>query len=207
MTWDLYTVLGLIGIFAFAISGGTAAIRKDMDILGVIFVAFLPAVGGGTLRDLCLDIPVFWLSDIWTLWVALIGGLSTFFFYHFWNRFRLLRWMDAVGLAVFAPLGASKALELGHNGFVVVIMGVLTAIAGGLIRDMVCQTEALVMKGEIYATAAILGGLSLWLLSQAGLGMSTALPIACSLTFAARAIGIIFQIGLPKPKLGGGTST
>ncbi len=203
MNSDIYMWLGLLGIFAFAISGGTAAIRKDMDILGVIFVAFLPAVGGGTLRDICLDVPVFWLTDLWTLWVALLGGVSTFFFFHFWSRSRLLRWMDAVGLAVFAPLGAYKALELGHNGFVVVIMGVLTAIAGGLIRDMVCQNEALVMKGEVYATAAILGGLSLWLLTRYGVALNWALPIACLLTFAARAIGIVFQIGLPKPRLGG----
>ncbi len=198
MTLDVYAILGLVGIFAFAVSGGIAAIRRDMDILGVVFVAFLPAVGGGTLRDLCLDVPVFWLSDSLTLWVSLIGGLSTFFFYHFLNHFRLLRWMDAIGLAIFAPLGAAKALELGHNGLVVIIMGVLTAVAGGLLRDVVCRNDALVMKGEIYATAAILGGLSLWTLVALNIPLNLALPIACIITFTARAIGIIFNLGLPK---------
>ncbi|MBC6404001.1 MAG: trimeric intracellular cation channel family protein [Hyphomonadaceae bacterium] len=199
---SIYDLFVLIGTYAFAVSGGIAAVRKDMDILGIVLVSFLPAVGGGTLRDICLDRPVFWLSDSLMLWVALAGGLSAFFFYCFFSRLQILRWMDAIGLAAFAPLGASMAMYEGYGAFVAVLMGVLTAIAGGLIRDVVCQDEMLIMKGDIYATAAILGAVSLWLFKEIlGLDSQSALPLAFLVTLATRAAGIIFHLGLPHARV------
>lgn len=198
-TFDtLYGILGNLGMFVFAISGGIVAVRREMDLFGVIFVAFLPAIGGGTIRDICLDVPIFWLENQTALWISLAGGLSAYFFYRFWTKLRPLVWADAIGLSVFAPLGAAKAIQLGHGGFVAVLMGVLTAIAGGLLRDLVCNEESLLMREDIYATAAIIGSLTLWGCMRADIALNPALIIATGVTFAIRALSIRFKVSLPK---------
>lgn len=147
-----------LGVFVFALSGGVVAIRKDMDLFGVVVLAFLPAIGGGTLRDLILDQPVFWLSDHVTLGLALLGGVVSFFGYRWVEDFKPLRWADALGLGVFAVTGAAKAYALGHGWSVVLIMAVMTASFGGLLRDVVANEEPLLLRQDIYATAALLGG-------------------------------------------------
>ncbi len=190
-----------IGVFVFALSGGIAAVRKEMDLFGVVVLAFLPAVGGGTLRDIILDQPVFWLDDTISLWLAAAGGLAAFFLHKAIEAFRPLRWADAVGLALFAVSGAAKAAELGHGFLIILIMGVMTATAGGLIRDVVANRDPLLLKEDIYATAALLGAAV-----YAGL---TALGIASGYAFAAgfaaalilRGLAIIFHLSLPKPRL------
>ncbi|MEM9809832.1 MAG: TRIC cation channel family protein, partial [Pseudomonadota bacterium] len=144
-----------------------AAVRRDMDLFGVIMLAFLPAVGGGTLRDLLLDAPVFWLEDSWTLLFALVGGLAAFFAATAIDAWRPLRWADAAGLALFAVTGAAKALELGYNIAVVLLMGTITATFGGLLRDVVANREPLILKEDIYATAALFGALTYALLALA----------------------------------------
>ena len=190
-----------IGVFVFALSGGIAAVRKEMDLFGVVVLAFLPAVGGGALRDIILDQPVFWLDDTISLWLAAAGGLAAFFLHKAIEAFRPLRWADAVGLALFAVSGAAKAGELGHGFLIILIMGVMTATAGGLIRDVVANRDPLLLKEDIYATAALLGAAV-----YAGL---TALGIASGYAFAAgfaaalilRGLAIIFHLSLPKPRL------
>ena len=195
---SVFNLLGTVGMFVFAISGGIVAIRKEMDIIGIIFVAFLPAIGGGTLRDICLDVPVFWLENDRALWTSLAGGFAAYFFYPFWTKLRPLVWADAVGLSIFAPLGAAKAMQLGHGFFVVVLMGVLTAIAGGLLRDIVCNEKNLLMREDIYATAAIVGSAVLFGCVTFGLPMNISLVIAVLTTFIIRGSGIVFKYTLPK---------
>ena len=150
-------ILDVSGVFVFALSGGLVAIRQDMDLFGIIVVAFLPAVGGGTLRDLLLDVPVFWLTDPISLFAATLGGLAAFLSPGFWARLRVLVWIDAIGLSLFAMVGASKALELELSIFIVMIMGTITATAGGLIRDIVCGERAMLLREDIYASAALAG--------------------------------------------------
>ena len=193
-----YGALSNFGIFVFAISGGIVAVRRKMDLFGIIFVAFLPAIGGGTLRDICLGVPLFWLEDQASLWISLAGGLMAYGFYRFWTALRPLVWADAIGLSVFAPLGAAKAIELGHGGFVVVIMGVITAIAGGLVRDVICNEEILLMREDIYATAAIIGSLTLWSAINLGVAENLALSLAILMTFTIRAVAIKYRVNLPK---------
>ena len=188
------------GTFVFALSGGIAAVRRDMDLFGVIMLAFLPAVGGGTLRDLLLDVPVFWLEDTWALLFALAGGLAAFFAASTIDAWKPLRWADAAGLALFAVAGAAKAAELGFNIVVMLLMGIITATFGGLLRDVVANREPLILKEDIYATAALLGGGAFALLSAVSETEPFAFLGGCLAAFALRGAAILFQWELPKPR-------
>lgn len=199
MTAELLLMLAdRLGVFVFAISGGIVAIRKDMDIFGVIVLAFLPAIGGGTLRDLLLDQPVFWLSDTTTLTLAICGGLVTFFFHRTIEGFKPLRWADAFGMALFAVAGAAKAFSLGFGLPIVLIMGAMTASAGGLLRDVVANEEPLLLKSDIYATAALLASLVYFLVMKSGASELVGYGAGIASGFAMRGMAIVFGWSLPK---------
>jgi len=202
MTPDLLLLFAdRIGVFVFAISGGIVAVRKQMDMFGVIVLAVLPAIGGGTLRDLILGQPVFWLSDTPTLLLALAGGLTAYVFHRFLENFRPLRWADAFGMSLFAVTGAAKAMNLDHGLAVVLIIGTLTASAGGLMRDVVANEEPLVLKdGELYATCALAGSLVYWLAATLGLGETAAFAAGMASAFILRASAILFGLSLPRAK-------
>lgn len=202
MSPDLILLLAdRIGVFVFALSGGIAAVRRDMDLFGVIVLAFLPAVGGGTLRDIILNQPVFWLDDTDYLGLAALGGLAAFFFTKFIEEFKPLRWADAVGMALFAVVGAQKAAMLEHNFVVVVIMGAMTASAGGLIRDVVANQDPLLLKEDIYATAALLGALVYAALWFYGVDPRIAFAAGFVAAFILRALAIVFGLKAPKARL------
>ncbi|WP_439619675.1 trimeric intracellular cation channel family protein [Hyphomonas sp.] len=194
----ILTLFDRVGVFVFAISGGIMAVRKDMDLFGVIVLAFLPAIGGGTLRDLILGQPVFWLSDTPTLILAVAGGLTAFVFHRFLENFRPLRWADAFGMSLFAVTGAAKAMGLDHGLAIVLIMGALTASAGGLMRDVVANEEPLLLKKDVYATAALLGAGVYFGLANYGLPETGAFIGGLAAAFTLRALAIIFQLSLPK---------
>lgn len=186
------------GVYVFAISGGIVGVRREMDLFGVIVLSFLPAIGGGTLRDLILDVPVFWLTDSITLLIAMAGGATAFFFHRTLERSRPLRWADAAGLALFAVAGAAKTHELGHEALVVLMMGVMTASAGGVLRDVVANLEPLLFKQDIYATAALLGAGIYILAIGWGSGDGVALSAGFLAAFTLRAAAIIFGLSMPK---------
>ena len=188
-----------VGIFVFALSGGIVAVRKNMDIFGIVFMAFLPAIGGGTIRDILLDQPVFWLSDSITIFLVLLSAVLVFFFYKQIENFRPLRWADAAGMSLFSVTGAAKTLELDHSFFVVVIMGTLTACAGGLVRDIVANDEPLLLKSDIYATAAIIGSITYFAGIYFGLNQSISVIAGITAAFLLRALAIIYRLSLPKP--------
>jgi uncharacterized membrane protein YeiH len=151
-------------------------------------ISLFPAVGGGTLRDLLLGVPVFWLTDQASLILALAAGLATFFFARFWSRLQILVWLDAAGLALFAAVGASKAYEIDGSFLVCVFMGAMTATAGGLIRDVVCNESPMLLREDVYATAAIIGAFD-----------QEALLLGAAAALVVRAVGIIFKLSLPRP--------
>lgn len=186
------------GVFVFALSGGLMAVRQKFDILGVIIIAWLPAIGGGTLRDLLLDQPVFWLDDPIALTLATLAGIAAFFGPHFWARIRALVWIDAMGLALFAVVGASKAATLGHGFLICTLMGTMTATAGGLIRDVVCNEAPLLLRKEIYATAAIFGSANFYLALKSGLAEGGALVIGAAIAFIIRGLSLKFDLNLPR---------
>lgn len=192
------SLLDHAGVFAFALSGGLTAVRHRLDIFGVIVIALLTAVGGGTLRDLLLDQPVFWLDDQVSLMLASGAGIAAFLVPGFWSRLRSLVWIDAVGLSLFTVVGASKALQLDHGFLVVVIMGTMTATAGGLIRDVVCNETPLLLRQDVYATAALAGAATFWTCSVAGASEATSLAAGALTAFAIRAAAIRLRISLPQ---------
>lgn len=193
-------LLDQVGVLVFAVSGGIVAVRAKMDPLGVLVLSFLPALGGGTLRDLILDAPIFWLTDTRSLLMVLFGAILAWVFGTRVEEFKPIRWADAVGLALFAVAGTAKAIGLGHSITIAVIMGGVTASAGGLLRDVVAGREPMLLKQDIYATAALLGGLGYALSDRAGLSFELSTLIGFSLAFALRACAIRFGWSLPQAK-------
>jgi uncharacterized membrane protein YeiH len=162
MPGTLLAVLDFTGVAVFAVSGALAAARKHLDLLGVVVIATVTAIGGGTLRDVLLARPVFWLVQPSYLYVILGAALGTVVYT---RRFsppdRALAIMDALGLALFTIIGAQVAEGLEHGGVVVVLMGTLTGVAGGALRDVLTGEIPLILrKGQIYATAAIAGAVA-----------------------------------------------
>lgn len=188
------------GTLVFALSGGVAAVRRGMDLFGVITLAFLPAVGGGTLRDLLLDQPVFWLEDTLVLGIAAGGGLVAFFAANSVDAFKPLRWADAAGLALFSVTGAAKAADLGYGLVIILLMGTITATFGGLLRDVVANREPLVLKEDIYATAALFGALVYALLAASPATETLAFAGGGLAAFTLRGAAIIWNLSLPKPR-------
>lgn len=193
--------LNYFGVFVFAISGALAGARKDMDMFGLVAVALLPGIGGGTARDLMLDVPVFWLVDPVNLLAAALGGVITIPFAAPLMRSRMLKWFDAVGLALFCVAGAAVALSLGYGLAVTVVMGTVTATLGGVLRDVVCNEVPLVLQKEIYALAAMLGALAYWLLIFLGADAGLSLILAAVMAFLVRAAGIYFDLSLPSTRV------
>lgn len=189
-----------LGMFVFGLSGGLMAVRQKFDLLGVILIAFLPAIGGGTLRDLLLDQPVFWLTQPEILWIPTLAGLLAFLSPDRLSRIRSLKWIDAGGLALFAVVGASKALDLGYGPGICILMGAMTATAGGLIRDVVCNETPLLLRKDIYATAAIIGAAIYVTARHFGLGGMVALSLGAAICFIVRALSLHFGWNLPIPK-------
>lgn len=157
----LILILDMIGIIAFAASGALVAGRHDMDLLGGLTLAFVTGIGGGTLRDLLLDVPVFWLSQPNYLWACLAGFAII---YGLQQRIddasrATINMVDALGLAVFTIMGAKKTLALGHNPAVAMLMGMLTGCGGGMIRDILANEIPLILsRKRLYATASLAGG-------------------------------------------------
>ncbi|MEO5812862.1 MAG: trimeric intracellular cation channel family protein [Rhodanobacter sp.] len=155
----LFDLVDLAGTFAFAISGATAARRCNLDLFGILAIAFITACGGGILRDLCIGaIPPAGLADWRYLFTAIVAALLTMLAYPWVARLTYpVRLFDAMGLGLFAVYGAHKALEFGNNAEVAILLGVVTAVGGGMARDVLLARVSIVLQKEIYASAALVG--------------------------------------------------
>jgi uncharacterized membrane protein YeiH len=192
-------LLDLVAVFVFALSGAMAADRRRMDLFGFIVIALLPALGGGTLRDIIIDAPVFWLTDPAYLLMSLVAAVLTFIAADAINRAgQWLVWADAVGLSLFCVLGAAKTLALGHGGVIALFMGVMTAVVGGIIRDVVCNEVPLILRQDVYATAAFIGAAAYVGLVSAGLDSAAAIGIGALACFAVRGAALIWNLSLPR---------
>jgi uncharacterized membrane protein YeiH len=187
-----------IGVFVFALSGGMLASRKGMDFFGILVISLLPAIGGGTLRDLLLDRQVFWLVQSHTILIALAGGTVSAILGERIARFKTLIWLDAMGLALFCVIGAQAAYALGYGPVVIVMMGTITASFGGLLRDVVCNEVPLILREDIYATAALIGALVFWLGLTIGLSVTLAMIAGGIVAFIIRATVITLKTIQPK---------
>lgn len=193
-------ILGLAGVAVFAVSGVLAAGRHGLDWVGALVLAALTAIGGGTLRDMLLDRPVFWLDDTRHLWIILATTVLTIAWTHrFHPPHGLLRIADALGLALFAILGAQVAEELGATPMIIITMGVITGVAGGALRDTLVGEIPLIFRSTeaIYSTACV-AGILLYLGCQAlGLAREPAMLAGITGIAVLRIAAIIKRIRLP----------
>jgi uncharacterized membrane protein YeiH len=159
MIATLIVVLDLLGVAVFAVTGALVASRKQMDIVGFALLATVTGIGGGTLRDLVLGVqPVFWVHEPIYVVVCVVIAAVVFFTAHIpESRYRLLLWLDALGLSFFCVVGADKALVADTGWFIAVVMGVITATFGGILRDVLGGEIPIILRKEIYATAALAG--------------------------------------------------
>ncbi|WP_018691628.1 trimeric intracellular cation channel family protein [Algicola sagamiensis] len=160
--YEFLYIIDLIGVAVFAISGTLMAQRKNMDGVGVIVLASVTGIGGGTIRDMILDQKVFWVNDTTYLTVIICAAILTILWIRNERRKISERWLllaDAIGLSFFVVLGAEKALNLGESAYIAVVMGTMTGCFGGMIRDALCQETPLIFRGQLYAIPCIFGAL------------------------------------------------
>jgi len=193
--------LDLLGVAVFAISGALVASRKEMDLIGFGLMASLAGIGGGTLRDLLLDRPVFWISEPAFVMVCLAVAVVVYFTAHvLQRRLTVLLWFDAIGLGAYAVLGAHLALRSGASELVAIVMGIMTATFGGLARDVVSQEQPLILRREVYATCAMAGASVYVLLVSLGVPPVAASTAGFVAGFSLRALGIVQKLSLPTYK-------
>ncbi len=196
---DLLILLDYFGIVTFAITGCLLAARRKVDIVGFTLLGIVTAIGGGTLRDVILDrTPVFWVQEPIYLYLCLATALVTFFAAHWINRYmRWVLWADAVGLAVFAAIGTKIGILSGAGFAVCVLMGVITATFGGIVRDLLAGVPTLVLHKEIYVTAAFSGACVFWVFSQTDMPENIIFTISFVTTFLIRALALVYRLKLP----------
>lgn len=190
----------LIGVVACAISGVLVATRLRMDPFGITVLAGVTGIGGGTLRDMMLGAtPVFWVVDNTYIYVIITTAIISVYCLHRTHRFPtyLLPLLDAFGLAIFTIIGTQKALMLGFSGPVAIVMGCITGVVGGMIRDILSGQIPFVLQKEIYATASILGAVLYVICNYFGFGQIVAMVIAMVGTLSLRVSAIYWHLSLP----------
>ncbi|MGE0151876.1 MAG: trimeric intracellular cation channel family protein [Reyranellaceae bacterium] len=199
MTGEFLHGLQLLGVGVFALTGALAAARARLDIFGFALLAAVTGIGGGTLRDVLLDIgPVFWIEDHAYIVVCVAVAAVAFFAAPRLARGeKVILWADALGMALFCVLGAERARDAGATALVAVVMGVLTAAFGGIVRDVLCVRVPLMLRQEIYATAAAAGASLFVLLAELGAPQSAALLAGFLAAFVIRGAALIFHWSLP----------
>lgn len=196
---DLIYVITMSAVAVSAITGVLEAGRKPMDLFGVVLVALTSALGGGTLRDLLLEKPVFWVVDQTYLVAAIAAGVATFVLVRLVRLpANLFLAPDALGLALFTIVGTQVALAHGAPWFVATFLGVVTGVFGGVLRDILCNEVPLVFSGELYATASWAGAMVFIALLHAGLAGSIASLLAMAVIFLTRVAAIYWHLTLPS---------
>lgn len=196
---EILKLLDLIGTLVFAISGALAASSKKLDLFGATFLAFVTALGGGTVRDLLLGAtPVGWMNDINYIIVILIGVAITYLFYGLVKKLRKTLFLfDTIGIGVFTILGVEKALLIHVSPLIAVMMGMFSAVLGGVIRDILIGEIPLIFRKEIYATACLAGGAFFILLKQIDVPFEMNVSLTILTIVIIRILVIKFKIGLP----------
>ncbi len=197
---DLQYAFELIGTFVFAISGALAIREKEHDLFGAGFTGFITAIGGGTLRDILLDsYPLVWIGDIYFLYAILAGILAAFIFPNLLSKLRRTFFLfDTIGIGFFAVLGVEKALSLGVRPEIAAIMGMFSAVMGGVIRDTLTNEIPILFRKEIYASACLLGASFYALMDYLGLERNYNLLISMSLIIVIRLIAMKYKLSLPR---------
>lgn len=193
------SILDWLGVIVFTITGALVASRKQMDVIGFVLLGTITGIGGGTIRDVLLGVPIIWFEKPAYLIVCLIVSVVVFFAAHLvHSRLRLILWMDAAGLALFATVGAEKALLTGTAPIVAVVLGVITACFGGIIRDTISQEQSIIFSYEIYVTAALASAVTFVVLHSNELQREMNVTLAVVLGFSLRAGALRYGWSLPR---------
>ncbi|MFZ5737458.1 putative membrane protein YeiH [Rhodopseudomonas thermotolerans] len=193
------TLLDWLGVVVFAVTGALVASRKEMDIVGFALLGTATGIGGGTLRDVLLDQPVFWIREpAYLVACVLVSGIVFFTAHIPHSRYKMLLWLDAIGMALFAVSGAERAALAGANGIVAVAMGVVTATFGGIIRDLLGGEIPVILRREIYVTAALVGAATYE--ASTALGASRELGTVAGFTLALLIRAAALQRGWSLPR-------
>lgn len=195
---NVQLAVDLMAAAVFAITGALVASRKQMDIVGFLWLGVVTGVGGGTVRDLLIGAPVFWVRDPSPVIACLVASLAVYFIaHHLSSRYRAILWLDAVGIALVTIAGTAKAFDAGTGALVAVVMGVITATVGGIIRDVLGQEPSIILRREIYVTACLLGAVAFVALIVSGADRFLAGAIGGFIVFLVRGLAISFGWSLP----------
>lgn len=191
--------LDIFGIAVFACSGALAAGQRRMDLFGVVVLAFVTAVGGGTVRDLVIGhSPVFWVRDPVYAWVAIGAGILTFGLAHFYRlRSEMLVIADAIGLAVFTVIGTRIGIDQVGPGVIATMTGIMSGVLGGVIRDVLANRVPLIFQREIYASAALLGAIALQVMEGFDVAAVVSALVAGTIVLGLRLAALRWQLHLP----------
>jgi uncharacterized membrane protein YeiH len=192
-----YPWLDLAGLSVFAATGALIAARKRLDLIGACFFALVTAVGGGTLRDLLIGAPIFWMQQPTPVILCMSVAIASWLIPLRWWPERALEWMDAAGLTAYAVYGASKAMHLGVSPVPAAAAGVITACIGGVIRDIIAGVPSILVRHELYVTAALLSAASFVVLTQTDLPTPWPALLSFAFGFLLRAAAIQWKLTLP----------
>ncbi len=192
------TILELAGVAVFAVSGALVATRLRQTFVTACFFALVTGVGGGSLRDLLLGVRAEWLEDRLVAVVILVSALAVWFTPGRWWRERVLEWADAAGLAAFAALGTAKAVEYGVQPVPAIVLGVVSGCVGGIVRDVLAGVPSILMRPELYVTAAALAASISLIALEVGAPRFLALLLGTAAGFGLRGAAMIWRIELPS---------
>ena len=195
-----YFTVDILGTIAFAISGVLVAMEKKLDFFGVLIIAFVTAIGGGTLRDLLIgNTPVVWMRDsVYMITIIFTVILAILFVKQLKYLRKSLFLFDTIGIGLYTLVGIEKGLDAGLSPLMCIALGTITASFGGVIRDILCNEIPVIFRKEIYATACIIGGASYFILNQLPIAPNYAFVIAILIVIALRIIAVKFNIRLPN---------
>ncbi|MFK8046652.1 MAG: trimeric intracellular cation channel family protein [Crocinitomicaceae bacterium] len=196
----MFYSIDILGTVAFAISGVLVALNKRMDAFGILIIAFVTAVGGGTLRDILIgETPVSWMKDMTFIYVII---LSTAFAVMFRSKIDYLRkslfLFDSIGIGLYTVVGIEKGISAELHPIICIFLGTISACFGGVIRDILCNEIPVIFRKEVYATACILGGITYFLVSYLPIASNLVFIIAGSVVIAVRLVAVRFKISLPN---------
>jgi uncharacterized membrane protein YeiH len=195
----MFYTIDILGTIAFAISGVLIAINKKMDLFGILIIAFVTAIGGGTLRDLLIGgTPVSWMKDITYTYVIIASSVFAIIFKSKINYLRTSLFLfDTIGIGLYTVVGIDKGVNAELHPIICIALGTMTASFGGVIRDILCNEVPVIFRKEIYATACILGGITYFLLKELPIDNNIVFVIAGVVVIVARLLAVKFKIALP----------
>ena len=196
---DYILILDILGVIAFSISGVLSSLKKHMDAFGILIIAFVTSVGGGTLRDVLLDVPVMWMQNInYVYFIIITTILAVIFRKKLFYLRKSLFLFDTLGIGLYTVVGVEKGIAEGFSPIICIALGTMSACFGGVIRDTLCNEIPQIFRKEIYATACILGGFSYFILYKMDLPVSLIFIFSGLVVIVVRLSAVIFKLSLPS---------